>query len=461
MWNISTYHPELGGYVEIFHLLIVRHHKIYREGVRMLWDVFISHASEDKAEVARPLADALQSLGLRVWLDEQQLTVGDSLSRKINDGLSLSRFGVLILSREFLEKDYPQREMQALLARQTATERYILPVLHKVDHSILKRSVPLLGDLLSVSTDAGIHHVATSIHRAVAGLPRQSGNQKSQRYFESLPFPTELVDAALSAIGTLHTPSRWVAMTPLRDMSVADIWMGTDNPEFVSMLYALYAPLIHFTKHRYRFERTLTTLRPTEQVRFLMLDSAVNALSKDLSVAAAAPRLSYSPRVSGWRHLRAAEPAKYWWQGLTRERIQDAVPVFYETTDPEALPSFGTFRRAHDVGYRAFCGGQQTLGLLANPLYGFTPATRPVYWRVLALWHCFYTMLCQTPAEASAQQLRHLLLHSPWTDAAFPTYAIEEHLRPEPEIDTRQAVRGYVLDHVYPGIRELLSEPSA
>ena|ERR1035441_962014 len=38
----------------------------------MDWDVFISHASEDKATVARPLAELLRKAGLKVWLDENQ-----------------------------------------------------------------------------------------------------------------------------------------------------------------------------------------------------------------------------------------------------------------------------------------------------------------------------------------------------------------------------------------------------
>jgi hypothetical protein len=175
----------------------------------MLWDVFISHASEDKAEVARPLAKLLNEMGLRVWLDEQQLLLGDSLSRKINAGLAMSRFGVLVLSKTFLEKDYPQREMQALLARQTADERYILPILHKVDHSLLLRRVPLLSDLLSVSTDTGLNTVATAIHRAVAGLPLASPRANTARYFESFDFPEMLVSDARSAIGLLSEPDTW------------------------------------------------------------------------------------------------------------------------------------------------------------------------------------------------------------------------------------------------------------
>lgn len=75
------------------------------------YDVFLSHASEDKAEVVVPLAEALAARGVRVWLDRQQLTLGDSLSRRIDEGLTQSRFGVVVLSPSFFAKEWPQREL--------------------------------------------------------------------------------------------------------------------------------------------------------------------------------------------------------------------------------------------------------------------------------------------------------------------------------------------------------------
>ena len=70
-----------------------------------MWDLFISHASEDKATVARPLAEAFAQSGLSVWFDEQTLRLGDSLRRKIDEGLSSCRFGVVIISHAFLSKE--------------------------------------------------------------------------------------------------------------------------------------------------------------------------------------------------------------------------------------------------------------------------------------------------------------------------------------------------------------------
>ena len=66
------------------------------------WDVFISHATEDKEAIARPLADALRDGGLRVWYDEFSLTLGDSLRQSIDRGLARSLFGVVVVSPSFL-----------------------------------------------------------------------------------------------------------------------------------------------------------------------------------------------------------------------------------------------------------------------------------------------------------------------------------------------------------------------
>jgi predicted nucleotide-binding protein len=61
------------------------------------WDAFISHATEDKQVVARPLAKQLQENGLRIWFDEFTLTVGDSLRQSIDKGLAESRFGIVVV----------------------------------------------------------------------------------------------------------------------------------------------------------------------------------------------------------------------------------------------------------------------------------------------------------------------------------------------------------------------------
>ena len=131
-------------------------------------DVFISHAGEDKKDVARPLAEALTTAGWSVWLDQYELTVGDSLNESINAGLSRSRFGVVILSHAFFSKHWPMQELNGLAAREAAAgSKVILPVWHGIDHKYLSNVAPMLADRLGVSTDEGIGHIAQELIRAL------------------------------------------------------------------------------------------------------------------------------------------------------------------------------------------------------------------------------------------------------------------------------------------------------
>jgi hypothetical protein len=126
-------------------------------------DVFISHAHEDK-EVARPLAEALRERGLTVWYDEYVLRLGDSLREVIERGLASSRFGVVILSPSFFAKEWPQRELNALLARETTKRsKVLLPVWHNLTLEEVTARSPILADRLAVSSAKGILFIVEQI----------------------------------------------------------------------------------------------------------------------------------------------------------------------------------------------------------------------------------------------------------------------------------------------------------
>lgn len=91
------------------------------------YDVFISHASEDKDSFVRPLAVALQSLGVSVWFDEFPLRPGDSLSRSIDKGISSSEHGLVVVSQNFLQKPWPEYELRGLVNREIEQDSKIIP----------------------------------------------------------------------------------------------------------------------------------------------------------------------------------------------------------------------------------------------------------------------------------------------------------------------------------------------
>jgi hypothetical protein len=133
----------------------------------MDYDVFISHASEDKENVVRPLAHELRRIGLRVWLDECELTIGDSLRRKIDAGLSHSKYGIVILSPAFFSKEWPNKELDGLFARENGKNKVILPVWHNVTANDVLKFSPMLADKVAISTTRGIVSIANTIASAV------------------------------------------------------------------------------------------------------------------------------------------------------------------------------------------------------------------------------------------------------------------------------------------------------
>ena len=72
------------------------------------YDIFISHASEDKDAIVRPLVTILERLSVRVWYDEFSLQLGDSLTASIDKGLQESKYGLVVLSKAFLSKRWPE-----------------------------------------------------------------------------------------------------------------------------------------------------------------------------------------------------------------------------------------------------------------------------------------------------------------------------------------------------------------
>jgi len=68
-------------------------------------DIFLSHASEDKDRFIRPLVKEFSNFSIRFWLDEFEIGWGDSIVRKINEGLARSKYVLVLLTDNFLNKN--------------------------------------------------------------------------------------------------------------------------------------------------------------------------------------------------------------------------------------------------------------------------------------------------------------------------------------------------------------------
>ncbi len=131
------------------------------------WDLFISYASEDREAVAAPLAQLLKSIGVRVWFDQSELTVGDSLRERIDHGLGQSRYGVAVLSEAFFGKHWPTRELNGLAQREVEGEKVILPIWFGVDAQAVRAFSPPLADRVALSWTNGLVSVALALLEVV------------------------------------------------------------------------------------------------------------------------------------------------------------------------------------------------------------------------------------------------------------------------------------------------------
>lgn len=123
----------------------------------MQHDVFICHASEDKAALVRPLAEALRAQHVDVWYDEFSLKVGDSLRQAIDRGLAGSRYGVVVLSPAFLAKPWANWELNGLVSRVMLEQRsLLLPIWHGVGPQEVAEFSPPLADIRALQSRDGL-----------------------------------------------------------------------------------------------------------------------------------------------------------------------------------------------------------------------------------------------------------------------------------------------------------------
>ena len=166
---------------------------------------------------------------------------------------------------------------------------------------------------------------------------------------------------------------------------------------------------------------------------------------------------------SSQRGKRAANPQRYWWQGISEDRLRDAIPYLLRsnaTDTDDLLVSADDF---HATYQRVYASGdvqrQQALGLLSNGFYGFTPFSRPVLWRVcvtLALLYSAATGHSTFDAE-SDDAAEAAKLFQPKDPARFPfNYQTTAELF-EPYETTFNAALRYVESTCLPQVRASLN----
>ena len=136
-----------------------------------IYDVFLSHASEDKDDVARPLAILLQERGLRVWFDEFELRIGDNIVEKLNKGIDSSRFGTVVLSKAFVDltKHWTRHELDTLEYLWVTENRVMFPVWHNITVREVREFRASLANIFGLSTAVyTVEEIAIEIQQVIS-----------------------------------------------------------------------------------------------------------------------------------------------------------------------------------------------------------------------------------------------------------------------------------------------------
>jgi hypothetical protein len=128
------------------------------------YDAFVIHASEDKNSFVRPLVYKLRLMGYRIWFDEFDLKLGDSIRQTIDKGLSMSDYAIVVISRMFLNKKWPQYELNGMVTREISGKKAVLPIWYDITFDEVMQYSPSIADKKAeYATSDNIEEVAASI----------------------------------------------------------------------------------------------------------------------------------------------------------------------------------------------------------------------------------------------------------------------------------------------------------
>ena len=125
---------------------------IYGQDNSINYDVFISHASEDKESFVNDLVEELTKLGVKVWYDKLCIIWGDSLRSKIDEGLRNSKYGIVILSEAYIKKGWTQYELEGLFNIEMTNGKTILPIWHNITKRQVQEFSPTIAGRLAINT---------------------------------------------------------------------------------------------------------------------------------------------------------------------------------------------------------------------------------------------------------------------------------------------------------------------
>ena len=117
------------------------------------YDVFISHANRDKEDFVEELYQAINKLGINIFYDKDVIDWGDNWKNKILEGTKKSEFAIIVISKNFFDREWTEKELAEFLSRQNRNgQKLILPILHNITLTQLQEQYPSVADIQAIES---------------------------------------------------------------------------------------------------------------------------------------------------------------------------------------------------------------------------------------------------------------------------------------------------------------------
>ncbi|HBY57390.1 MAG TPA: hypothetical protein DEG96_05960 [Candidatus Atribacteria bacterium] len=168
-----------------------------------LKDIFICHASEDKESVVKPLLETLDKESISYWYDEAEIKWGESIPNKINEGLRISRYVIVVLSNVFLSKNWPQKELtSALNIESSAGEVKVLPLIvgNKEVRDKILLQYPILNDKRYIIWEKDVKKIVEELKRCLGRSNKKIEHKNLDNSESNLDIPIPKIPKEFSQL---------------------------------------------------------------------------------------------------------------------------------------------------------------------------------------------------------------------------------------------------------------------
>lgn len=169
---------------------------------RYPYDAFVSYAVEDKIPFVNELVDRLTKANVTVWYAGRELRYGGSISDTIHEGLRKSRFGIVVLSRNYISKTWTLREFYSLYERHLGEYPVLIPILWDVTPRELAEKDLDMANIFSIDAGRGMDHV---IHCICTEIDKRKRERRYSPRIRSVSLIILVLAALMSGVFWLYT----------------------------------------------------------------------------------------------------------------------------------------------------------------------------------------------------------------------------------------------------------------